>query len=351
MLISTLVNLPIGLVTAVFIIVFFKSPARQEQSILTTREKIERLDVFGTGVFVPAVVSLLLALQWGGSTYPWSNYRIIITFVFFGVLIIAFVGIQIWKGDNATVPPRLIKQRSVWSSAVFCAFLGGSFFVLVYFLPIWFQAIKNVSATKSGIMNLPMLLGLVLVMLIAGVLTTVTGYYTPFMLISTIFMSVGAGLLTTFTTTTNHSEWIGYSFIFGAGVGFGMQQGLLAVQTVLPLPDVPVGTAVIIFAQMLGGAIFVSVGENVFSNQLRSNLVKEVPNLFPEAVISAGATNLEDTTHIPAQYYPGVIVAYNEALVRCFYVGVACAVLSGVGSVFVEWKSVKKDKKPQVTEA
>lgn len=77
-------------------------------------------------------------------------------FVLFGVLISAFVGIQFWKQDSATIPPRIIKKRSVWSAAYYAFALGAFFLLLVFYLPIWFQAVKGASAVKSGIMNLPL---------------------------------------------------------------------------------------------------------------------------------------------------------------------------------------------------
>ncbi|KAL9052160.1 MAG: hypothetical protein Q9162_005555 [Coniocarpon cinnabarinum] len=343
------INLPIGAVTAVFIIFFFTSPAGSgKQAGTTWREKLNQLDPIGTLVFIPAVVALLLALQWGGSTYPWSNWRIIICFIFFGLLIIAFIGIQIWKGELATVPPRVFKQRTVWSAAWFAAMLGGAFFNMIYYLPIWFQAIKGVSAEKSGIMNLAMLLGVVIMSVAAGALVTTFGYYTPFCLASAVCVSIGGGLLTTFTTTTNHSEWIGYSALFGIGIGMGMQQPLIAVQAVLPLPDVPVGTATIMFCQTLGGALFISVGQNVFSNQLLNNLIKDLPDYNPAAVLAVGATTLKSA--IPAQYLQQVLRAYNDTLTQVFYVSVALGALSIFGAALMEWKSVK-GKKVEATAA
>ena len=77
------------------------------------KERMRQLDPIGTAVFLPGIVCLLLALQWGGSTYAWGNWRIILLFVIAGILIAAFVGIQFWIGDQATVPPRIVKQRSV----------------------------------------------------------------------------------------------------------------------------------------------------------------------------------------------------------------------------------------------
>jgi hypothetical protein len=188
-------------------------------------------------------------------------------------------------------------------------------------------------------MNLPTILGLVIISMTSGVLVTVLGYYTPFMLISSVLMAIGAGMLTTFEVDSNSPRWIGYQFLFGAGVGFGMQQTLVVVQTALPAADVPIGTAIMMFTQTLGGALFISVGQNVFTNQLIKNLASVVPDLDSKLVLSVGATELKNA--IPKQFLPGVLTAYNLALTQTFYVSVAAGALSILGAAFVEWKSMK----------
>ena len=112
------INLPIGAVTLVFIF-FFYHPTTRAKSLAAGgwKAKLEQFDIYGTLIFLPMIVCLLLALQWGGSKYPWSNGRIIGLFVAFGVLALLWGGIQHWKQDNATVPPRLIRQRTVASAA------------------------------------------------------------------------------------------------------------------------------------------------------------------------------------------------------------------------------------------
>lgn len=336
------INLPIGAVTIVLITFFFSTPDQKIAASADWKSRLLQLDPFGTAAFLPGIVCLLLALQWGGSTYAWSNWRIILLFVVAGVLISIFVGLQFWGGDSATVPPRIIKQRSVLGASIFALSLGASFFVFVYYLPIWFQAIKGVSATKSGIMNLPMILGVVVSSLIAGGLITYVGYYLPAFYFSTVLAAIGAGLLTTFQVDTNHSKWIGYQVIYGFGIGAGMQNTLLVVQTVLPLRDVATGSAVIVFTQTLGGALFIAVAQNVFQNQLIAGLRDTVPSLDVSVVLQAGATSLKNA--IPAEFLGGVQVAYNSALTQTWYVAVAMACLTGLGTVLIEWKSVK-DKK------
>ncbi|KAF9629975.1 Tetracycline resistance protein TetB/drug resistance transporter [Lasiodiplodia theobromae] len=342
------INLPFGLVTAIFIFFFFKSPKIVKNTASGWKAKLNEFDIYGTTVFLPAIVSLLLALQWGGSRYAWGNGRIIALFVVFGVLIGIFIGIQIWKQEKATVPPRVFKDRTVWACAFFSALLGAAFFIMVYYIPIWFQVIKAATAVKSGIMNLPMVLGLVIISMIAGVLVSVIGHYVPFMILSSIFMSIGAGLLTTLATDTGHSKWIGYQFIFGAGVGFGMQQTLIAVQAALPTADIPIGTAIIMFSQTLGGALFVSVGQNVYTNQLIKNISAAIPEggaQLQGLVLSTGATELQAAiTRAFPQYLDAVLSAYNDALTETFYVSVAMSALSFVFALCVKWISVKGKK-------
>ena len=96
-----------------------------------------------------------------------------------------------------------------------------------------------------------------------------------------------------------------------------MQQTLVAVQTVLPREDIPIGTAIVMFSQTLGGALFISVAQNVFTNTLLQNIKKIVPDLDPAVVMATGATSLKSV--IPSQYLGGVQQAYNASLINCTY--------------------------------
>ncbi|KAF8183479.1 MFS transporter [Mycena galopus ATCC 62051] len=335
------INLPIGAVTLGVVIFLFKMP-RSGQVKAEPAPFMERLmlfDPWGTLVFIPAIVSLLLALQWGGSKYPWKSARIIALFVVFGVLITIFIAVQLWKQDAATIPPRVLRKRSIWSSAFYSFAIGSAFFILSFYLPIWFQAIRGVSAVHSGIDNLPLILSLVVASILAGGLITKIGYYTPFMIASSVIMAVGTGLLSTLDVHSGHAKWIPFEIICGFGAGLGMQQPMLAAQNVLELKDVPMGTSIIMFSQTLGGALFISIAQNVFTNKLVSGLLANVPGVSPALVLSAGATSLAEA--VAPQFLPGVLQAYNDALIAAFYVAIAMACLSLVGSLVVEWRSIK----------
>jgi hypothetical protein len=179
--------------------------------------------------------------------------------------------------------------------------------------------------------------------MVAGIGVSIQGLYAPWMIASSAVMAIGFGLITTFKPDTHKSMWIGYQALSGIGVGLGMQQPLMAIQTVLDIKDVPTGTSVVIFLQTLGGALFVSVAQNVFTNKLKDGLAEYAPALDPAIILRTGATSIQSTT--PKQFLQGVTLAYNNALVRAFIVSTALASFSMIGSALIEWKSVKGEKK------
>lgn len=190
-------------------------------------------------------------------------------------------------------------------------------------------------------MNLPLILSVVLFTVISDGGITALGYYRPFLLFSSVIASVGAGLLTTFEGTTAHPAWIGYQVLYGAGVGAGMQVSFTIVQAAVPVADIPIATSMIMFAQTLGGALFVSVAQNIFSNLLIQNLTRAAPSVPPSLVTSTGAIDLKNV--INKTYLPGILAAYNRALTRTWFVSVAMAAVSVIGVAAVDWRiSVRK---------
>jgi hypothetical protein len=190
-----------------------------------------------------------------------------------------------------------------------------------------------------------MILSFVIFSFLGGTLTTLLGHYVPFVYLTVVFISIGSGLLTTLHVDSGHPAWIGFQFIFGAGVGFGVQVAFCAPQTALPLEYIPVGTAIIMFVETLTSAVMVSVTQAVFTNQLVSNLKTYVPEIDSDTILNAGATGLNN--RVAPQLYDTVLYAYNMSLMHTFYVAVALSCCSIVGAVSLEWISVKA--KPTLT--
>ncbi|KAJ5286817.1 hypothetical protein N7478_002503 [Penicillium angulare] len=344
------INLPFGGLAMIAIFFLLDVPPPKAGNF-TMKEKLLQLDPVGNLFLMPSVVCLLLALEWGGVTYAWGSWRIILLFVLFGVLATIFVASQIRRGERALVPPRIFKQRSVLAGVAWTMCLSAGMMVMLYYLPIWFQAIKNVDAEKSGIMNLPLVLAMVVGGISAGVAVTKFGYYNPFLYAGVVLLSVGAGLIYTFTPITGHSKWIGYQFIYGLGLGFGFQQANVAVQTCLPPADVAVGASLLMFSQQLNGAVFLAIAQTLFTNFLNENLAS-VPGVDAAKIIAAGATTLRE--YVPESKLDAVLDGYSDAITRTVILAITMSCLALFPAFFFEWKSVKKDankkKQEQVIE-
>lgn len=318
---------------------------------LPLKLKLLKLDPIGTFFLSTSIICLLLALQWGGSTYAWSNDRITTLLTLFVALFIGFVLVQVFMQDTATIPASVIKNRSVLSALWYVTWLASTMMVLVYYIPEYFQLNKGVDAVHSGIMNLPMVISLVVGSLSSGFIVTKIGYYTPMAIVSACLMPIGAGLISTWNHNTSAAEWICFQIIFGLGLGLGLQQAGLAAQTVLPKHEVPLGVSLMFLGQMLGGSVFVSAAQNVFASQLVKG-VASIPAFSkdPASIVTLGATQLRSLAG--PQYLNVLYSAYNSALRSVFLLATALSCLCILGAATLEWKSVKgKGKKPSESKA
>jgi hypothetical protein len=116
----------------------FYRPQKANSSLQDIRKKIQDIDWLGIGVFIPAIVCLILALQWGGTQYSWANVRIIVLLILFGLLVIIFIYIQIRRQELATLPPHIVRQRSMAFGLTF-AFCGASVLAIIDFYVSYFD--------------------------------------------------------------------------------------------------------------------------------------------------------------------------------------------------------------------
>ncbi|PWY82108.1 MFS general substrate transporter [Aspergillus heteromorphus CBS 117.55] len=331
------INLPLGGVVLVLVFFLLDIPDRPSTKI-PLQDKLRQLNFVGILALLPGVICLCLALQWGGTKYAWSEGRIVALLVLAFLLLIAFAAIQVWKPEQATVPPRIFLQRSIASGFWVSSCQGAHTMIFVYYLPIWFQAIDNISAVSSGIHLLPLVIPMSAAALLTGQLVTLTSYYTPFLIFGACLISIGAGLLTTLNLSTTEAQWIGYQLLYGIGLGCCSQAPNMAAQTVLPREQVAIGASLMFFGQQLFGAIFTSVAENVLDNQLAKRLA-DIPGLDVTAKViqTTGVTAL--LGEIPHRYREAALGAYNDSLRECFRVGLILACLAMVGAFGMEWRS------------
>lgn len=159
----------------------------------------------------------LLALQRGGSKYGWKGARIIALFVF-GVLISIF-GVQVWKQDRATIPPRILKQRSIWSSAAYAVSIGSASFIPAFYLGYRQPALDPLRRRRLHLRRRAHPADRVL----CPIHDRFFHHH---------------GLVSTLKVNSGHTKWIPVEIICGLRIGLGMHQPMLAAHAVYPLSDI-----------------------------------------------------------------------------------------------------------------
>lgn len=342
-------NLPVCGATVVSMILLFRPHKDVQQSDKPLLEKILALDLIGNFLLIVAAVMLFLALQFNEQYWAWGSPRIIGLLVGSGVTAIIFVLWQWRQDDRALLPPSIILQRSVAASCLGAFFIYGTFLIHAYYLPIWFQAVKNDTAIMSGVSVIAYVISNALFSVIAGISVSKIGYFAPPAIIGAAIGTVGCGLLSTLQVDSGPGRWVGYQVVTSAGLGMAVQQGVIAVQTVLTLEQIPIGIAAIISMQSLGGAIFVSVGNNILQNILdEASAANNLPGIDVKAVIAAGATQFRSI--VPAESLPALLTAYNFALQRVFIAAIPLSGLAFIVALRLEWRSVRV-KKPTLEAA
>ena len=333
------INLPVGGLAAGIIFIFFRTPKAARPQVAPLKEKFLQMDLPGTFTLMAAIVCYLLAMQWGGSTKPWSDGSVIACLVLFGLLFFAFLAIEYYSGDRALLQPRLLKQRTIAAMSAYIFAVSGCFFILLYYLPIYFQATKNVSAAKSGIDNLPLVFGASLFTIISGGLLTVWGQYVPLMALGSILASVGSGLIYTWQIDSHSNKWIGYQALVGIGLGLIFQIPVIVGQAIVTPSDLSSVSAIMLFFQTIGGALFISAGQAGFTNKMIQQLPIKAPTVDVAKVIATGATDLRHV--FSAEQIPGILEAYMIGLRVPFAICIACACLTFVLAFTPKWESIK----------
>ncbi|KAL2068221.1 hypothetical protein VTL71DRAFT_16319 [Oculimacula yallundae] len=335
------INLPLGAITAV-ILLFFFSPKERTITKQSLSSKLKHLDLPGLVLFIPAVVMVLLALQWGGTSHAWKSATIIGLFIGFGLLMGLFVAWQWYLKDEASIPPRIMRQRSVYSAAV-VVFMGlGSVQLVAYYLPIWFQVIKDDTPLQSGIRFLFTVLGSLLGSIIPAGLVTAYGHFNPWLFFGCILMAVSGGIFSTFDLQTGNGMINGIQVLAGIGSSCVIQMPLIGLMSLIPQDDLPIATSIAVFFQFFGGAIFLVTGNNIFVSRLVTALHKYTPELDAQAAVRVGAEGFRDI--VGAEDLHAGLVAYSEALTTTFYLCAAGAVVAFLCSFGMGWKSVVEKK-------
>ncbi|KAK6066039.1 major facilitator superfamily transporter [Seiridium cupressi] len=336
------INLPIGALAAFTILVTFKTPKAAKVVDATLKEKLLHMDFLGTVLIMGASLALLLALQYGGVTHAWNSSVVISLLVGFVVMVLALISIEIWQGERAMLTPRLLRQRSVCVSGVWGFFFAGSYFVTLYYLPIYFQSIDNVSPVMSGVRNIPLIAMFSIATYGSGKAITKTGIAVPYLIASSVIVTIAAGLLYTLDVGTSTGKWVGYQILAGFGYGIALQVPVVIAQAFAAPSDIAPTTAIIIFCRSVGGMFLLAAAQSGFVNQLVHKLAETAPSVNPAQVTLTGATELHQV--FSGAELDGVVRAYAWGIKVAFAITIAACGITVPVSLCSKWKNVNAKK-------
>ncbi|WP_189921126.1 MDR family MFS transporter [Kitasatospora xanthocidica] len=303
------INLPLGLVALVVASTALKLPVRHRGG---------KIDYPGFVTLAGALTCLVLATSWGGTKYAWSSTTILGLFAGMAVCIAAFVVAERYAPDPL-IPLRLFTVRTVVfaclaSMLVFTAVNG-----LATFIPMFLQLVTGITATNTGLLTLPLMVGLMFSSVIGGNMITKTERYKWSPMLGAV---IGALTMFLLSTMNEHTGWwllAVYVTILGAGLGLMMQPLVIAVQVTVERRDLGVGTATAAFSQRIGGSIGLAALGALFAHQYEHGLAKHLTPAQVAAVPSDGSVSPTVVNALPAAVRDGLRLAFSDALTDVFF--------------------------------
>jgi MFS family permease len=225
---------------------------------LPPRRREVRIDVAGAALIAAGVSSLLIWVSLAGQQYAWASWQTAVL-VALGLLFCLAAVLVERRVREPLVPPRLFRERTVVLAVVASVAVGISMFGTTVFLSQYMQIARGMSPTESGLLSIPMVIGLFTASTTIGRTVTRTGRYKRWMLLGAGLLTTGLALMGTLDERTSLLELGGFMLLIGAGLGMLMQNLVLVVQNTVALEDIGAGSSLVAFFRSLGGAIGVSV--------------------------------------------------------------------------------------------
>ncbi|MCQ4084770.1 DHA2 family efflux MFS transporter permease subunit [Streptomyces sp. RB6PN25] len=279
-----LVNVPVGII-ALFVV------ARVLNLPHTRRDR--RIDWWGAVTIAIGVVPLLLVAEQGQS-WGWTSTKAVICYAIGAVGLIVWVFVERAMGDDALIPMRLFRSAVFSKTSVLSVLVGMGMFGGLLLIPLYLQIVKGVSPTKSGLLMLPLMIGMIAGTMVVGRIISKTGHYKIFPVIGTALITA-AMLLFHYRIQWNTAlpETMAYMALFGIGLGACMQILTLAVQNAVEPKDMGVATASATFFRQMGA----TAGTAIFLSVLFSNVTTKIGSAFRAAVPTA---DFQAAVHDPA---------------------------------------------------
>ncbi|OJJ46149.1 hypothetical protein ASPZODRAFT_66930 [Penicilliopsis zonata CBS 506.65] len=320
------INFPFIGVGAVFVLLFLNLNIIPS----SLAEKLRRIDYVGTGLFIGSMASFLIPLTWGGVLYSWSSWRTLVPLLI-GVAGLTVFGVYEWRyATEPIIPPGIFQNRTAAVSFIGSVLQGLVLWCALYYLPLYFEAVKEYSPVLSGVALFPDSFTVAPSAMATGFLITHFGAYRWAVWAGWALSMLGMGLMCLIKVDTSVPAWIFINLVAGVGLGLLFPSLAFAVQASAEPAMLAIAVAMFSFFRALGQTIGVAIGGVVFQNRMRSNLLG-YPSLAPMAdAYSQDASGLVEIIQaMPAgQEKADLKEAYTASL---RIVWAVCCAMSGLG--------------------
>jgi EmrB/QacA subfamily drug resistance transporter len=321
------INIPVGILALVITSAVLALP------VPTARPG--SVDVLGVGLLAAAVTPLILVTVWGGTTYAWGSPTVVGLLVLSAAMVVALL----WWERRAEVPilpPRVFARPVVRAAVGLTFFVAATMFAVTIYLPVYLQLVNGMSATRSGVLLLPLMAGMLTTSITSGRLVTRFGRYRVFPICGTALMILGMWLFIHLGAHTSLLVTSAYMVVFGVGMGMTLQIVVVAVQNAVDRGDIGSATSAISFFRNIGACCGTALLGAILANRLGFWL----PRLVPKGSgleLSKSFTITPKALHaLPPAVHAGVVDSFVHALHVVFVAGIPIAVLSLVCALLLK---------------
>jgi EmrB/QacA subfamily drug resistance transporter len=301
------INLPVGVLALIVTSIVLQQPRRRTE---------HRIDYLGSTLLIVAVTGMLLVTVWGGTQYAWGSVPIIGLSVASLAVTFAFVR-QEQRATEPVLPLRLFRSRVFVISALAGVILGAVMYASIVYLPLYLQVVQGESATRSGVLLIPLMLGLICSSIVSGRIISDTGRYRIFPIMGTALLTVGVLLLSRLDSNTPLPLIFFDMAVTGIGIGMVMQVLVLAVQNEVAYRDLGVATSSVNFFRSMGGAF----GTAAFGTLLTTRIEQFVPHFVSAerlAQVKSASKLLSESPEQLRQLPSDIHHGLTQAFVRSF---------------------------------
>ncbi|MFL6008045.1 MAG: MDR family MFS transporter [Rubrobacteraceae bacterium] len=306
------VNLPFGVAALAFILAYLHIPHVPRR---------HKLDYAGFVALPIALVAVLLATTWGGTTYPWDSWQIVSLYAAGVVVLIGFL-VNEYYAAEPVLPLRLWKNSVFTLSNVSNMTIAMTMFGAIFFIPVYAQGVIGVNVTNSGAVLIPLTASMIVVSIVVGRLITRTGRYKGFMLAGLLVMAGGYFLLTRLEYGSTQTDLTLDMIVVGLGLGAVLQTYTLVVQNATSRGDLGVATSTTQLSRSLGATVGTAVFGTIMTNGMRTEIPKHLP---AQALRGPQAAELSDGSGVGAVLDPNTLGQLPDAVATGIREGLAAA--------------------------